>query len=296
MILINYNYNNNRPLLVIDQLYMRKCFCKFHIVCFSIFFLFVSTAQFSVQAKTLSNQAKPNLEREKRMAAEIEDAVLDGEVIYLKVDAHEFMAIDTEAEGESKGAVIILHGRGFHPDWEDTVFPIRTKLPMKGWRTLSLQMPVLVKSAKYYDYEPLFPLATPRIEAGISYLKKQGVKNIILFAHSCGAHMAMQWVRSKDAKVEADITAFIGAGMGATDYKQPMKQAFPLDKMSIPVLDIYGKKEYPAVLRMAPERLALIMKAGNKKSKQVIVKKANHYFTDKGDELVTPVVEWLDSL
>ena len=275
---------------------MFKHFLKFNTVFFSVFFLFVPTAQFNVQAKALNNQTKPNLEREKRMAAEVEDAVLDGEVVYLKVGDHKFMAIDTEAEGDSKGAVIILHGRGFHPNWEDTVFPMRTMLPTKGWRTLSLQMPVLVKSAKYYDYEPLFPLATPRIEAGISYLKEQGVKNIILFAHSCGAHMAMQWIRSKDGKVETDITAYIGAGMGATDYKQSMKQAFPLDQMIIPVLDIYGEKEYPAVLRMAPKRLSLMVKAGNKKSKQVIVKGANHYFTDKGNELVAPVIEWLDSL
>jgi len=262
----------------------------------SISCLFFFVTQFNVQAKALVDHAKPNLEREKRMAAEVEDAVLDGEVIYLKAGGHDFMAIDTEAEGTSKGAVIILHGRGFHPDWEDTIFPIRTQLPAKGWRTLSLQMPVLVKSAKYYDYEPLFPLATPRIEAGVSYLKKQGIENIILFAHSCGAHMAMQWIRSKDGKVATDITAYIGAGMGATDYKQSMKQAFPLDQMTIPVLDIYGEKEYPAVLKMAPKRLALMIKAANKKSKQVIVKEANHYFTDKGDELVAPVVEWLDSL
>lgn len=240
--------------------------------------------------------AKPNLEREKRMAVEVEDAVLDGEVIYLKDDDHEFMAIDQEPEDETKGAVIILHGRGFHPDWEDAIFPLRTQLPAKGWRTLSLQMPVLVKTAKYYDYVPLFPLATPRIEAGIKHLKEQGIDNIVLLAHSCGAHMAMEWVRSKEGKVDDRITAYIGAGMGATDYKQLMKEPFPLAKMTIPVLDIYGEKEYPAVLRMAPDRLAMMKKAGNKKSKQVVVKGANHYFTDKGDELVAPVVEWLDSL
>ena len=238
----------------------------------------------------------PDLAREKRMAEEVEDAVLDGEVIYLKDGDHEFMAIDTEAEDEAKGAVIILHGRGFHPNWQDTVYPLRTQLPAKGWRTLSLQMPVLEKSAKYYDYIPVFPLAKPRIEAGIAYLKEQGVNNIVLFAHSCGAHMAMEWIRQKEGKVEDMINAYIGAGMGATDYKQPMEQPFPLPKMSIPVLDIYGEKEYPAVLRMAPGRKAMIEKAGNSKSKQVVVAGANHYFTDKGDELVAPIVDWLNSL
>ena len=254
-----------------------------------------------VQAET--DLSKPDLAREKRMAVEVEDAVLDGDVIYLKETSHEqnkkpheFMAIDQEPEGETKGAVIILHGRGFHPDWEDAIFPLRTKLPEKGWRTLSLQMPVLIKTAKYNDYVPLFPLASPRIEAGIRHLKEQGIDNIILLAHSCGAHMAMEWIRSKKGDVGDMITAYIGAGMGATDYKQPMEQPFPLPHMKIPVLDIYGEKEYPAVLRMAPGRLAMMKKAGNPKSKQVVVKGANHYFTDKGDELVADVVNWLDTL
>jgi dienelactone hydrolase len=242
---------------------------------------------------------KADLEREKRMAVEVEDAVLDGDVIFLKDGAnegHEFMAIDQEPEDgtdKTKGAVIILHGRGFHPNWEDGIYPLRTQLPTKGWRTLSLQMPVLVKTAKYYDYVPLFSQAGPRIEAAIKHLKEQGIDNIVLFAHSCGAHMAMEWIREKG---DGQISAYIGAGMGATDYQQKMAKPFPLDTMKVPVLDIYGDKEYPAVIQMAPERLAAIKKAANAKSKQVIVSGANHYFTDKGDELVAPVAEWLNGL
>ena len=247
-------------------------------------------------AKTAEEITSPNLEREKRMAEEVEDAVLDGEVLFLKDEGHEFMAIDMEAEGDTKGAVIILHGRGFHPNWQDTVFPLRTQLPADGWRTLSLQMPVLVKTAKYYDYEPLFPLAGPRIEAGINYLKEQGVENIILLAHSCGGHMAMEWIRSNEGKVDDMISAYIGAGMGATDFGQKMKKPFPYESLKIPVLDVFGSKEYSAVLSKAPGRLMMITKAGNPKSLQVIVPGADHYFTDKDDELVKPVSEWLDTL
>ncbi len=264
----------------------------------SLFILFVLAVQ-PVMADSTSGMSgtKPDFEREKRMAVEVEDAVLDGDVIFLKdggsIEEHEFMVIDQEPEDETKGAVIILHGRGFHPNWEDAIYPLRTQLPAKGWRTLSLQMPVLEKTATYYDYIPLFSQAGSRIEAGIKYLKEQGVDNIVLFAHSCGAHMAMEWVRQKG---DLQITAYIGAGMGATDYQQKMDKPFPLDSMKIPVLDIYGDKEFPAVIRMAPERLVAMKKAGNAKSKQVIMPDANHYFTDKGDELVTPIVEWLDSL
>jgi pimeloyl-ACP methyl ester carboxylesterase len=257
--------------------------------------ILLSTAFFMPIAQAKTESTVPNLEREKRMASEVEDAVLDGEVVYLKDGEHSFMAIDTEAEDVTKGALIILHGRGFHPNWQDTVYPLRTQLPSKGWRTLALQMPVLEKSAKYYDYEPVFPLAAPRIDAGIEYLKKQGVDNIVLLAHSCGAHMAMDWFRNGGNK-KGDIKAYIGAGMGATDFGQNMKKPFPLADLTIPVMDVYGEKEYPAVRSKAPERLLMITKAANSKSRQIIVSGANHYFTDKGDELVAAVEKWLEAL
>ncbi len=259
--------------------------------------LVISGVSFNVSAKAVADTA--DLEREKRMAVEVEDAVLDGEVIYLPDSAnhsHEFMAIDTEVEDDEKGAVIILHGRGFHPNWEDAIYPLRTQLPASGWRTLSLQMPVLEKSAKYYDYVPLFSQAAPRIEAGIAYLKEQGVKRIVILAHSCGAHMAMDWVRQQQGKLDESVVAYIGAGMGATDYKQKMAEPFPLAAMNIPVLDIYGDKDYPAVLRMAGGRLDAMKKAGNEKSTQVIVPGADHYFKDKGEALVAEIAKWLNSL
>lgn len=263
----------------------------------TLILLFISSVVQPIYAASSFND-KPDLEREKRMATEVEDAILDGEVVYLKDGSHEFMAIDTVPEGDTDGskpksAVILLHGRGFHADWEDTILPLRTQLAEQGWRTLSLQMPVLEKSAKYYDYVPLFPAASPRIEAGVKYLKDQGIDNVILFAHSCGAHMAMEWIRSKG---DGMISAYIGAGMSATDYKQKMNKSFPLAEMRVPVLDIYGEDEYPAVIQLAPERKAAIEKAGNKKSSQVVVPKANHYFTDQGDALVSAVVKWLDTL
>jgi dienelactone hydrolase len=93
-----------------------------------------------------------------------------------------------------------------------------------------------------------------------------------------------------------DIDAFVGIGMGAVDYKQPMKGPFPLEKFIVPVLDVYGEEEYPAVIRGAPERLAAMQKAGNPKSKQLVVPGANHYFTDEGDALLEVVGHWLQGL
>lgn len=236
----------------------------------------------------------PDYEREQRMAGEITDMILDGDVMELNDGAQDFMAIYTETEtSPARGTVIIAHGRGFHPDWADVVNPLRVGLTASGWNTLSLQMPVLEKEAKYYDYVPLFSNASKRIQAGIDYLKSVSAAPIVLVGHSCGAHMAMQWVREHN---DADIKAYVGLGMGATDYKQPMREPFPLASMKVPVLDLYGADEFPAVIKMAPERLAMMQQAGNAQSKQATVMGANHYFNDKGEELTAAVAEWLNSL
>ena len=235
-----------------------------------------------------------DIERERRLEAEIVDMLLDGEPVHLDAGGHPFLAIHTEAgDGGPRKAVIVLHGRGFHPDWPEVAGPLRTELPEHGWETLSLQMPVLGKSAKYYDYVPIFPAAFPRIRAGIEYLRERGADPVVLAAHSCSAHMAMAFVRHHG---DAEFDGFIGIGMGATDVGQPMREPFPLAAMSVPVLDLFGDEDYPSVPGEAPHRLAAIRAAGNPHSAQRIVPGADHFFRDMDEELVDAVVEWLATL
>lgn len=237
--------------------------------------------------------AASDLKREQRIYEQIVDAILDGEPLQLQADGRPFLAIHMESGAEHpRGAAIILHGRGLHPDWETVVKPLRTGLPEQGWETLSLQLPVLGKEAKYYDYETIFSEAHPRIDAAIAWLRARGIKRIVLIAHSCGAHMAMSWVHHGGAGIDA----YVGIGMGATDYQQPMREPFPLDRMQMPVLDIYGANDYPAVLAMAPERLALMRKGGNALSQQQVIAGADHYYAAQSGELVGAIAAWLNDL
>jgi len=234
-----------------------------------------------------------DLAREERIASQIIDSIMDGEAIELAADGREFLAIEMESDSDTtRGAAIILHGRGLHPEWEQVIKPLRTLLPEHGWHTLALQMPVMKKEAKYFDYVPTFPEAYPRIEAAIAHLKEQGFKRIVLIAHSCGAHMAMHWI---DLNGDNEIAAYVGIGMGATDYKQKMVKPFPLDKMKVPILDVYGEEDFSAVLRMAPERWSQIQRAGHGLSQQIRVENADHYFVDKGGELVEAISGWLNA-
>lgn len=239
-------------------------------------------------------KATSDLEREARLAEQIIDTIFDGEPVWLEAEGHKFLGIYMASQtGASGKAALILHGRGYHPDWEQVVRPLRTGLTRFGWNTLSLQMPVLEKTAKFYDYVPVFHQAFPRIEAGIRYLKAQGNKTIVLISHSCGVHMAMAWIRNRDS---SEMDGFVGIGMGATDYKQPMKEPFPFEKISVPILDIYGAMDYPAVQDGAPDRLAAIQASGNPQSRQIILDEADHYMHEQDVVLIETVSGWLNEV
>lgn len=234
-----------------------------------------------------------DLEREQRLADEIVDAILDGEPVTLEAGALDFLGIYTPAETATPhGAVIILHGRGMHPDWAQVAGPLRIALPAHGWSTLSLQMPVLPKDATYYDYEPVFPEAIPRINAGIGYLESRGYKRIVLLAHSCGVHMSMAWLGATDSPL---IDGYIGISMGATDYQQPMRKPFAFGRLKVPFLSIVGSEDYPAVQRMASD-IRSRMDGFHPLSAQQTIAGADHYYDDYEDALTEVVAAWLDTL
>ena len=235
--------------------------------------------------------AIPDYALEQSITNEASATLTDGEVITLNDGKQNFMGILTPAE-HPRGAVIILPGCG--SSLNGTVaHPLRTGLSSKGWTTLSLQMPVLAKGATYYDYVPLFFNADKRIDAGIALLKQKSISPIVLAAHDCGSHMAMNWLSNKG---DSEIAAYVGLGMGAIDAGQEMVQALPLDKLKVPVLDIYGEKDTAQVSSLIPARQTLIQKAGNTHSKQMVLPEADHDFTNKGDSLSAVIATWLNSL
>jgi pimeloyl-ACP methyl ester carboxylesterase len=239
-----------------------------------------------------------DLAREQRMASEISDAILDGTPVTLETaDGQGFLGIFTASFVlPVKGTVVILHGRGFHPDWDDVIHPLRVGLPASGWNTLSIQLPVLEKSARYYDYLAIFDAADSRIDAAVAEAREHSPVKVIILAHSCGSHMAQHWMHSRGRQGLQQFDAFVGIGMGATDYGQPMREPFALNRIKVPVLDIYAENDFPAVRRLAPQRRAAMLQGGNPSNEQMIVEDADHYFVDRGDVLLEAVAIWLDSI
>jgi hypothetical protein len=245
-----------------------------------------------------ASPGEPDLAREQRMAAEIVDAILDGEPVEIETeDGLPFLGIYTEtAVPSARGTVLILHGRGLHPNWANVVHPLRVGLVEHGWNTLAIQLPVLAKDATYYDYFEIFDDAIPRIEAAIAFARATSGGKLVVLAHSCGTHMAQHWMHARSDTAPAQFDAFVGIGMGAVDIGQTLREPFALDRLSIPVLDIYAELDFPNVQRLAPERRQAMQRGGNAHSAQIVVPEAEHYFVDRGQALLDVVAAWLDSL
>jgi hypothetical protein len=242
--------------------------------------------------------AAPDTEREQRLRDEVEHTLLDGEAVTLTAGGGAgYLGIYTEAETEQvRGSVLILHGRGFHPDWQDVVHPLRVGLTSFGWNTLAIQLPVLAKEASYHDYLAVFPHAGPRIEAAIEYLQRQYAGPVVLLAHSCGTHMAQHWMLRASPAALATFDAYVGIGMGATDVGQPMREPFPFERLSVPVLDIYAENDFRAVRLLAGVRRLQLEANSHPRHAQIVVPQSEHYFVNRGEVLTESIARWLNGI
>lgn len=230
-----------------------------------------------------------DLAKEKRWADQIVDAIIVGEPVWLTADGTKFLSIYAENEAEqSRGAAIILHGLGVHPNWPDVVLPLRSELPQHGWATLSLQMPILANDAEFSEYEPLFKEVPGRINAGIAYLKQQGYQNIVIIGHSLGAKMAVSYTAQPGIPVQALVTI----GLSASDDSSTGALTM-IEKTKLPMLDLYGSQDLDAVVGSAKARAAAARKGNNTQYRQTSVAGANHFFVGVEADLVRTVKSWL---
>ena len=242
---------------------------------------------------TLSfNLHASDLAKEKRWANQVVDAIIDGDAVWLNDGSHDFLGIYTEAEEDKQRAVIVMHGTGIHPDWQQVIQPLRVGLTKHHWNTLSIQMPILPNEAEYPEYAPLYDEVAPRINAAITYLKDKGAKNIVLIGHSQGASMTAYYLSTP----KQDVNGFVAIGMAAFADDPRMNSILSLQKIKIPVLDLYGDDDLEQIKLSISDRAESAKKAGNKSFTQVEIAGANHFFDGKEKELVEAVSNWLEKL
>ncbi len=231
--------------------------------------------------------------KEKRWADQITHGPVVGDTVWLEAETRKFLGIYAEdTTGKPRGGVILLHGMGVHPDWAEVIAPLRTELPDFGWATLSIQMPVLGDDAGVVEYAPLFDEVPARIDAAVEFLRRKGFENITLVGHSLGTVMAVHYLAG-DTAGAGRIRAFVALGMSEGHPEDPrMDTVALLEKIEIPVLDLYGSQDHAAV-QSATSRAAAARRAGNDAYRQDEVPGANHVFLGLDTDLVRRVRSWL---
>jgi len=248
------------------------------------------TGLFLVSLLFLSSGADASdLNKEKRWADQVVDAILDGDAVWLNDGKNDFLGIYTEAEEDKGRAVVVMHGTGIHPDWQQVIQPIRVGLTEHGWNTLSIQMPILANEAEYIDYAPLYDEVAPRINAAIQHLKDNGSKDIVLLGHSQGSAMTAYYLSG----AKPDIKGFVAIGIAAFADDKRMNSIKSLENITVPVLDLYGDEDLENILTTVELRAAAAKKAGNKNYTQVKIT-GNHFFDGHEETMVESVADWLE--
>jgi alpha/beta superfamily hydrolase len=258
---------------------------------------------------------------EQRWSDVLEKRITQGQAVWLQVaEQQKVFAVYTEDRtGKHDGAVIILHDMGQHPDWPDVVKPLRQGLPDHGWATLSVQMPVLDRDQPMDKYGPLFDDVAPRLKAAIAFLKDKHAGTIALAGYGLGAAMGAAYLAGNTSQ---DVQTFIAIGMGVVKGKDPrLDTAASLEKINVPVLDIFGSRDFDWVVDSAADRAAAVRVAGTSAQRQgqvspfehsgtaespftrqsgyiayrqVVITGADHYFTGMSSDLVTRITGWLN--
>lgn len=225
--------------------------------------------------------AAPDYAREKRWADEITPTLVVGDPVYLaQPGGHKFLTLYTEAK-RPRAAVIVVHGLGIHPDWA-LIGALRSDLPDAGYTSLSLQMPVLAADAKGEDYPALFNDAAERLATAVAFLKSKGYARIALVSHSMGSRMSNHFLAAQTAH---GIAAWVAVGISSGTFVEAAR-------FNMPILDIYGERDFPQVLKNADARAAVLAKI--KGSAQIEVAGSDHYFAGSEAELVRHVRRFLD--
>jgi len=222
----------------------------------------------------IAQQQPSDYAREKRWADQIVPTLVSGEAVWLEAPRTEkFLGIYTEAKN-AKGAIILAHGLGVHPDY-GVIGELRARLADAGYTTLSVQMPILAAEAPTTRYPVLFWEADARFAGALTYLRRKHYDRIWLVSHSMGSRMANHYI---SAHPQVPLSGWISLSISNGDLG-------PFKRIKFPVFDVYAEKDLEPVIKGAARRAATLK--GVKGSSQTMVFGTDHYFASKEKDLVT---------
>ena len=219
----------------------------------------------------------PDYAREDRWAQEVVPSVVTGDAVYLDTPSHaRVLALFAEPErvtGSTKGAAVIVHGLGLHPDW-GLIGALRTGLVDVGVATLSVQMPVLASDALPNDYPAVFGAANERLAAAIAFLRARKFDHIVIVSHSLGSAMVDAFLAGPSAP---RIDGWVTIGMQG-DFSALTNE---------PVLDVTAENDLPQVRTSFARRETQLRHDAC--SRHVLIPDADHFMNSHYRDLLAAV-------
>lgn len=227
-------------------------------------------------------QTRSDVAREKRWADQLLPSLVVGDATYLQTrDGTRFLALWAAPE-RPRGAVLLLHGPGLHPNHGITG-ELRVALFERGFATLSLQMPVL--AAEVDDaarYRELYPEAGERIAAGVAFLRDKGFARTAVVSHAMGSGMFYDWWRASRSPAVSAWVAMSFYGV----FEEIARAPFP-------VFDIYGARDYRGIRGNAGERAEVL--ATVRGARQLAVADGGHFLAGGEATVLQEVPAFLET-
>lgn len=236
----------------------------------------------SLLAGAVRAQPLSDLAREKRWADQVLPSLVVGDALWLESGGVKFLALYAAPE-KPRGAVLLLHGAGLHPDHGITG-ELRVALVERGWATFSVQMPV--HGAEVDDgaaYRKLFPEAGGRIEAALAMLRAKGFARPVVVSHAMGTGMFHGWWRTqRDPAIRAWVA------MSMYGVFEGVKGA------PFPVFDLYGRNDYRGVRGPADDRREIL--DGLPGSRQLAAPEGGRFLAGGEPTVLKEVAGFLEAL
>ena len=220
--------------------------------------------------------------REKRWTDEVVPTLVVGDAVWLETSTGRKFLTLYAPSAKPKGAVVIVHGIGVHPD-HGVIGALRARLTDLGWTTLSIQMPVQASDARSDAYYPkLFPEAIDRIARAGAWLAGQAGKRPALVSHSLGSWMANEYFdETQKSPFAAWACLGLTGGYSLSTWFSPR-----------PILDVYGENDLePSVNAAWRRRITLV--TAPEGSRQAMIAGADHFYAGKEGELARTIDAWL---
>jgi len=231
-----------------------------------------------------------NLAQERRISEQLMGPELVGEAHWLKADEVEFLAILEKSDANERlGGAILLHDAGDHADAPSLIGPLRRQLAVRGWDTLSLQLPRPVEPMTSAEHNQVIERGIARLRAAVDLFKARGTTPLVLVGHGLGAETALAYLAGNPAD---DIRTLVAIGLAAGEADDdPVIQN--IAKLPRPMLDLYGDRDRLEVLASAHARRAAAKRNQREGYRQDRAMGADHHFSGLHESLLQRVASWL---